>query len=35
MKRAGIRFWLALLLLVVASVAIASIWHEIQQLFGL
>jgi hypothetical protein len=35
-KRAGIRFWLALLLLLVASVAIAvTIWHEVQQLFGL
>ena len=35
-KRAGIRFWLALILLLVASVAIAvTIWHEVQQLFGL
>ncbi len=35
-KRAGIRFWLVLLVLLVASVAVAvTIWHEIQQLFGL
>ena len=35
-KLAGIRFWLALILLLVASVAIAvTIWHEVQQLFGL
>jgi hypothetical protein len=35
-KRAGIRFWLALVVLLVASAAIAvTIWHEVQQLFGL
>lgn len=35
-KRAGIRFWLVLVLLLVASVAVAvTIWREIQQLFGL
>lgn len=36
MKRAGIRFWLVLIVLLVASVVVAvTIWHEIQQLFGL
>ena len=35
-KLAGMRFWLALIVLLVASVAIAvTIWHEVQQLFGL
>ena len=35
-RRAGIRFWLVLLLLLVASVVLAvTIWHEIQSLFGL
>ena len=35
-KRAGMRFWLALVVLLVASAAIAvTIWHEVQQLFGL
>lgn len=35
-RRAGIRFWLVLLALLVASVVVAvTIWHEIQQLFGL
>lgn len=35
-KRAGIRFWLVLAVLLVASVVVAvTIWHEIQQLFGL
>lgn len=35
-KRAGIRFWLVLVVLLVASVVVAvAIWHEIQQLFGL
>lgn len=35
-KRAGIRFWLVLIVLLVASVVVAvTIWHEIQQLFGL
>lgn len=35
-RRAGIRFWLVLLLLLVASVVLSvTIWHEIQRLFGL
>jgi hypothetical protein len=35
-RRAGIRFWLVLLLLLVVSVALSvTIWHEIQNLFGL
>ena len=35
-RRAGIRFWVVLLLLVVASVFLTvTIWHEIQRLFGL
>jgi predicted nucleic acid-binding Zn ribbon protein len=35
-KRAGIRFWVVLILLLVASVVLAvTIWHEIQHLFGL
>ena len=35
-RRAGIRFWLVLLVLLVASVALSvTIWHEIQRLFGL
>ncbi len=35
-RRAGIRFWLVLLLLIVASVVLSvTIWHEIQRLFGL
>ena len=35
-RRAGIRFWLVLLLLLVASVVLSIvIWHEIQRLFGL
>jgi len=35
-RRAGLRFWLVLLVLVVASVALlVTIWHEIQRLFGL
>jgi hypothetical protein len=34
-KRAGMRFWLAFVVLLVASLVIAvTIWHEIQQLFG-
>lgn len=33
---AGVRFWLALLALLVVSVALVIIiWHEIQKLFGL
>ena len=35
-KRAGIRFWVVLILLLVASVVLAvTVWHEIQHLFGL
>jgi hypothetical protein len=35
-RRAGVRFWVVLLLLLVASVALSFIiWHEIQRLFGL
>jgi hypothetical protein len=35
-RRAGMRFWLALLVLLVASVVLSvTIWHEIQRLFGL
>jgi len=35
-KRAGIRFWLVLLLLLVASIVLAvTAWREIQDLFGL
>ena len=35
-KQAGMRFWLSLVLLLVASAALAIIiWHEVQQLFGL
>jgi hypothetical protein len=35
-RRAGIRFWLVLVILLVASVALSvTIWHEIQALFGL
>ncbi len=35
-RRAGIRFWLVLLLLLVASVVLlVTVWHEIQHLFGL
>ena len=35
-RRAGIRFWIVLLILLVVSVALSvTIWHEIQQLFGL
>ena len=35
-RRAGIRFWLVLLLLLVASVVLSIvIWHQIQRLFGL
>lgn len=35
-RRAGVRFWVVLLLLLVASVALSiTIWHEIQKLFGL
>jgi hypothetical protein len=35
-KLAGIRFWLVLVVLLVGSVVVAfTIWHEIQQLFGL
>jgi hypothetical protein len=35
-RRAGIRFWLVLFVLLVASVALSiTIWREIQRLFGL
>lgn len=35
-RRAGVRFWLVLLLLLVASAVLSvTIWHEIQRLFGL
>ena len=35
-RRAGLRFWIVLLLLLVASVALSiTIWNEIQKLFGL
>jgi len=35
-RRAGMRFWLVLLGLLVASIVIGfSIWHEIERLFGL
>ena len=35
-RRAGIRFWLVLGVLLVASVVLSvTIWHEIQRLFGL
>jgi len=35
-RRAGIRFWLVLLILIVASVVLSvTIWREIQRLFGL
>lgn len=35
-KRAGLRFWLVLLVLVSASILlIVTIWHEIERLFGL
>lgn len=35
-RRAGIRFWVGLLVLLAVSVVLGlSIWHEIQRLFGL
>jgi hypothetical protein len=35
-RRAGIRFWFVLLLLLVASVVLSvTIWREVQRLFGL
>lgn len=35
-RRAGVRFWLVLVVLLVASVILSvTIWHEIQRLFGL
>jgi hypothetical protein len=35
-RRAGLRFWVVLLLLVAASVAlVATVWGQVQQLFGL
>jgi hypothetical protein len=36
LRRAGLRFWVVLLLLVVASVAlVVTVWGQVQQLFGL
>lgn len=35
-RRASLRFWLVLLVLVIASVVLTvTIWHEIERLFGL
>ncbi|HXH87740.1 MAG TPA: hypothetical protein VNI55_03950 [Gaiellaceae bacterium] len=35
-KRAGLRFWLVLVILVAASIVLTvTIWHEIERLFGL
>jgi hypothetical protein len=35
-RRAGLRFWVVLVLLLVASVVLSiTIWNEIQNLFGL
>jgi hypothetical protein len=35
-RRAGMRFWVVLLVLLVLSVILSvTIWHEIQRLFGL
>jgi hypothetical protein len=35
-RRAGLRFWVVLLLLVAVSVAlVATVWEQVQQLFGL
>jgi len=35
-RRAGLRFWLVLAVLLVLSIALAmTIWHEIQRLFGI
>jgi len=35
-KRAGVRFWLVLAILLISSVVLSvTIWHEIQRLFGL
>lgn len=35
-RRAGLRFWLVLLVLLVASVLLSlTIWREIERLFGL
>lgn len=35
-KRAGLRFWLVLVILVTASIVLTvTIWHEIERLFGL
>lgn len=36
MRRAGIRFWVVLVLLLAASVALAvTFWRQVQELFGL
>jgi len=35
-RRAGVRFWVVLIVLLVVSIALSvTIWHEIQRLFGL
>jgi predicted nucleic acid-binding Zn ribbon protein len=35
-RRAGVRFWFVLIILLVLSVTLSvTIWHEIQRLFGL
>ena len=35
-RRAGVRFWVVLVLLVVVSIVLSvTIWNEIQDLFGL
>ena len=36
MRRAGIRFWVVLLLLLAASIVLAvTFWRQVQELFGL
>jgi hypothetical protein len=36
LRLAGVRFWVVLLLLVAASIVLAvTLWHEVEQLFGL
>ena len=35
-KRAGIRFWLVVVILLAGSIVLAvTMWHEVQRLFGL
>ena len=35
-KRAGLRFWVVLMALIVVSVVLTvTIWHEVERLFGL